>query len=69
MLRSLFLMMVLFCTISTTAQTTAGLIAYFPFSGNYTNAGPANVTASGVSTSLQQTPALPQIQLFSSRET
>ncbi|MBK9484510.1 MAG: LamG domain-containing protein [Chitinophagaceae bacterium] len=51
MLRSLFLMMVLFCTISTTAQTTAGLIAYFPFSGNYTNAGPANVTASGVSTS------------------
>ncbi len=31
--------------------TTTGLIGYWPFSGNYTNAGPAAATASGVNTS------------------
>ncbi|MEQ1678739.1 MAG: LamG-like jellyroll fold domain-containing protein, partial [Chitinophagaceae bacterium] len=32
------------------AQTTAGLIAHFKLDGNTTNSGPANVTASAIST-------------------
>ena len=51
MLRSLFFMLVLFFTISTTAQTTVGLIGYFPLSGNYNNSGSASATANGVNTS------------------
>ena len=38
-------------TLVATAQTTVGLIGYWPFSGNYTNTGSAPATASGVNTS------------------
>jgi Concanavalin A-like lectin/glucanases superfamily/Secretion system C-terminal sorting domain len=46
----LFSALIIFCTISVTAQTTVGLIGYWPFSGNYTNTGSAPATASGVNT-------------------
>ena len=47
----LFSALIIFCTIYVTAQTTVGLIGYWPFSGNYTNTGSAPATASGVNTS------------------
>ena len=47
----LFSALIIFCTISVTAQTTVGLIGYWPFTGNYTNAGSAAATASGINTS------------------
>ncbi|MEO6541713.1 MAG: LamG-like jellyroll fold domain-containing protein [Ferruginibacter sp.] len=47
----LFSALIIFCTISVTAQTTVGLIGYWRFSGNYTNTGTASATASGVNTS------------------
>lgn len=40
-----------FLCFSVWGQTTAGMIAHFKFSGNAGNTGPANVTASAVSTS------------------
>ncbi len=38
-------------TLIATAQTTVGLIGYWPFSSNYTNTGSAPATASGVNNS------------------
>ena len=40
-----------FLCFSVWGQTTAGMIAHFKFSGNTSNTGPANVSASAVSTS------------------
>ena len=51
MKQSLFSALIIFHTISATAQTTAGLTGYWSFGGNYTNSGSAPATASGVNTS------------------
>lgn len=47
----LFYSLIIFCTISVTAQTTTGLIGYWPFTGDYANTGSAPATATGVNTS------------------
>ena len=48
----LFFLLITSCLLSFSlfAQTTAGLLAHFKLDGNTTNTGPANVTASAIST-------------------
>jgi hypothetical protein len=40
----LFSALIIFCTILSQAQPTAGLVAYWPMNGNFTDAGPNNIS-------------------------